>query len=260
MAVFSYTAPKPDKYKGVFLTEEALQTAHPTATVGDEADVDPGEGQKAVRYHYDAQEGWVPGGGGDTAWEFAFEDETKQVYSNMALDSSPSGAYPSLYAYFANKASGSSVETGFSTAAEPEAGTNRNFISALKNGELVGDVTLESITDPNDPEVTKYRITVAKQIGGVKTQTVFEIRPDGLYLNGSPFTGGDGGTTTIDWTAIPGYNATVMQTLMHPANGVIQWGNGGTSTPLPTPTAPGGMVITSNPDGTKNIDFTLATI
>lgn len=53
-------------YLGTFSSLVALQTAFPTAQLGDTADVDPGPGEEAVKYHWDADEGWVAGGSGSS--------------------------------------------------------------------------------------------------------------------------------------------------------------------------------------------------
>lgn len=48
-----------EHYKGVYTTLSGLQTAHPTGTLGDYADVDAGPGTDAKRYLWDANEGWL---------------------------------------------------------------------------------------------------------------------------------------------------------------------------------------------------------
>jgi hypothetical protein len=52
------------KYKGVFVSEAALNTAHPTANAGDYANVDGGVGVDTIRYLWDGTDSaWVQGGG-----------------------------------------------------------------------------------------------------------------------------------------------------------------------------------------------------
>lgn len=52
-------------YKGVFVSLVALQTAHPTATAGDYANIDEGVGSDITRYVWDGNDNsWVQGGGG----------------------------------------------------------------------------------------------------------------------------------------------------------------------------------------------------
>lgn len=50
-----------DRFKGKFTTLLALQTAYPTASAGDYAQVDAGSGSNVVNYNYDLEEGWVEG-------------------------------------------------------------------------------------------------------------------------------------------------------------------------------------------------------
>lgn len=56
-------------FLGVYTSLANLEAAYPTATLGDYADVDAGPGTDAVRYIWDEDEGWLPGGtaGGGTA-------------------------------------------------------------------------------------------------------------------------------------------------------------------------------------------------
>jgi hypothetical protein len=49
-----------DRFKGVYISEAALQAALPTSSAGDYAQVDPGTGTALQTYSYDLQEGWVP--------------------------------------------------------------------------------------------------------------------------------------------------------------------------------------------------------
>ena len=51
-------------YLGTYVSLAALQSAHPTASAGNEAIVDAGAGSNAIKYIYDVQEGWTGGGGG----------------------------------------------------------------------------------------------------------------------------------------------------------------------------------------------------
>lgn len=51
-------------FLGVYTSLVALQTAHPTATPGDYAQVDGGPGTDVIQYNWDTDEGWVPGGSG----------------------------------------------------------------------------------------------------------------------------------------------------------------------------------------------------
>ena len=50
-----------DRYKGKYTTFPALQTAHPTASAGDYAQVDTGAGSNVINYNWDTQDGWVIG-------------------------------------------------------------------------------------------------------------------------------------------------------------------------------------------------------
>ncbi len=62
-------------FKGVFLSLQALQSAFPTANVGDYANVDPGSGAEILRYIWDdTNSAWVIGGGNLT--DFASIEET----------------------------------------------------------------------------------------------------------------------------------------------------------------------------------------
>lgn len=50
-----------EHFKGKYTSEASLISAHPTASDGDYAIVDPGSGSEAVGYIWDAEEGWVAG-------------------------------------------------------------------------------------------------------------------------------------------------------------------------------------------------------
>lgn len=58
------TGTGPDHFLGLYTSLTALQTAHPTATPGDYAQVDPGPGTDVMNYLWDEDEGWVQGGSG----------------------------------------------------------------------------------------------------------------------------------------------------------------------------------------------------
>lgn len=49
------------KFKGKYTSLSALETAYPTATAGDYAQVDAGTGSNVVNYNWDEEEGWVVG-------------------------------------------------------------------------------------------------------------------------------------------------------------------------------------------------------
>jgi len=56
------------RFKGAFVSVTALQTAYPTASAGDYADVDPGAGSDAERYIWDATDAsWIAQIGGSSA-------------------------------------------------------------------------------------------------------------------------------------------------------------------------------------------------
>lgn len=50
------------KFKGLYLTVEALNSAYPTAEAGDYAQVDAGSGSDLILYLYDLDEGWIQSG------------------------------------------------------------------------------------------------------------------------------------------------------------------------------------------------------
>lgn len=56
-----------DRYKGKYTSLAALQSAHPTGTAGDYAQVDPGSGTDVKNYNWDDEEGWILGGDGSGA-------------------------------------------------------------------------------------------------------------------------------------------------------------------------------------------------
>lgn len=61
--VFSSNGSGNSSNLGIYLTLSALQTAHPTATAGDQAYVDAGAGSPMSLYFYDSDDGWVTNGG-----------------------------------------------------------------------------------------------------------------------------------------------------------------------------------------------------
>lgn len=56
-----------DRYKGKYTTLAALQSAYPTGTAGDYAQVDSGAGSDVINYNWDDEDGWVQGGSGSAA-------------------------------------------------------------------------------------------------------------------------------------------------------------------------------------------------
>lgn len=56
-----------DRFKGKFTTLIALQTAFPTANIGDYAQVDAGSGSNVKNYNWDSEDGWILGGDGTGA-------------------------------------------------------------------------------------------------------------------------------------------------------------------------------------------------
>lgn len=56
-----------DRFKGKFTTLIALQTAFPTASVGDYAQVDAGSVSNVKNYNWDSEDGWILGGDGTGA-------------------------------------------------------------------------------------------------------------------------------------------------------------------------------------------------
>lgn len=73
-------------YKGTFLTEAALNAAHPTANVGDYAQVNEAGGTDVVNYSWDAEENiWVAGGGtGGAANTDALPEGSSNLYFTTA--------------------------------------------------------------------------------------------------------------------------------------------------------------------------------
>lgn len=73
-------------YKGTFLTEAALNAAHPTANVGDSAQVNEAGGTDVVNYSWDAEENiWVAGGGtGGAANTDALPEGSTNLYFTTA--------------------------------------------------------------------------------------------------------------------------------------------------------------------------------
>jgi hypothetical protein len=55
---------QPSLFLGLYTSLVNLEAAHPTATSGNWAIVDPGSGTDAIKYLWDEDEGWVSGGSG----------------------------------------------------------------------------------------------------------------------------------------------------------------------------------------------------
>ena len=73
-----------ERFKGAYTSESALETAHPTANVGDYATVDTGSGSNAVQYIWDAQEGWVASGSISPSTTDALPEGTSNLYFTVA--------------------------------------------------------------------------------------------------------------------------------------------------------------------------------
>lgn len=74
-----------DHFKGVYASLTALQTAYPTASLGDWAEVDPGTGVNVIVYYWDAQEGWVASAG-------SVPSTSQAQAEGAARNNSPTGA------------------------------------------------------------------------------------------------------------------------------------------------------------------------
>jgi hypothetical protein len=73
-----------DRFKGKYTTLTALQTAHPTASAGDYAQVDAGEGHDVVNYNWDEQDGWKAGAAGSGATDTGMLPEGSNLYFTAA--------------------------------------------------------------------------------------------------------------------------------------------------------------------------------
>src|SRR5690606_15475672 len=74
----------PVYFLGLYASLGALQAAHPTASSGNWAIVDPGSGTDAVKYLWDEDEGWVAGS--SPAGTGLFADLTDDSRDNAALE------------------------------------------------------------------------------------------------------------------------------------------------------------------------------
>ena len=107
-------------YKGKYTTLVDLQTAYPTATIGDYAQVDAGSGSNVVNYNWDSNEGWVIGSPGSGA------DNTDML---------PEG---STNLYWTSSRSINALLTGLSTVAGIVTSTD-SILAAI--GKLIGNIT-----------------------------------------------------------------------------------------------------------------------
>lgn len=72
-----------DRYKGKYTTLVALQTAHPTGTAGDYAQVDAGAGSDVENYNWDDEDGWIEGSPGSNA---TTTDELPEGATNLYFE------------------------------------------------------------------------------------------------------------------------------------------------------------------------------
>jgi hypothetical protein len=73
-----------ENYKGTYTSLSALETAHPTAALGNYAVVDAGAGNDAVQYIWDAQDGWVSAGSTSIATTDALTEGSTNLYFTVA--------------------------------------------------------------------------------------------------------------------------------------------------------------------------------
>lgn len=73
-----------EHYKGTYTSLSALETAHPTASLGDYAIVDAGAGNDAIQYIWDAQEGWVAAGTSSLTTTDSLTEGTINLYFTVA--------------------------------------------------------------------------------------------------------------------------------------------------------------------------------
>lgn len=73
-----------EHYKGTYTSLSALETAHPTAALGDYAIVDAGTGNDAIQYIWDAQDGWVSAGTSSLSTTDALTEGTVNLYFTLA--------------------------------------------------------------------------------------------------------------------------------------------------------------------------------
>jgi hypothetical protein len=110
-----------DRYKGKYTTLLALQTAYPTASPGDYAQVDPGAGSDVQNYNWDDEEGWILGGDGSGATN---TDQLPEGSSNL---------------YFTAARVRAVVLTGLSLATNAAISATDTVLSAL--GKLQAQIT-----------------------------------------------------------------------------------------------------------------------
>lgn len=126
------TADYNQHYKGTFLTEAALNAAHPTASVGDYAQVNEAGGTDVVNYSWDAEENiWVAGGG------------TGGAANTDALPEGSTNLYWTVARFLANLTYANVIAAlGFTPSTAPNnAQKNSDITKAEIEAKLTGEIT-----------------------------------------------------------------------------------------------------------------------
>ncbi len=125
-------------YRGKYISLAALNTAIPTASAGDYAQVDTGTGSDVVNYNWDNEAGWVIGSSGSGA---------------VNTDSLPEG---SVNLYWTNARTIAALLTGFTSGAGT-VGSSDSILGAIQ--KLVGNLALKLTANTAITGATKTKIT-----------------------------------------------------------------------------------------------------
>lgn len=131
------------KFKGLYATLAALQTAHPTSVAGAYADVDPGTGTDVARYIYDANDAkWVAQSGAVAPLTSA---NVKSLYEANANTNAFTDAEKTKLAGIAASANNYAHPTGDGNSHVPATGTS-NSGKALVAGSSANSASWVTLT------------------------------------------------------------------------------------------------------------------
>ena len=165
-----------EHYKGKFASLGALQTAHPTANIGDYAQVDEGAGYDVVNFSWDSEDGWIIGSSGSGATS---TDELPEGSTNL---------------YFSAARVRDVLLTGLSTA------TNRAILATDKVLEALGilqaqindRITATQTVTLSNKRITERVVSIASSATptiDVDVTDVFEITALATNITSFSFTG-----------------------------------------------------------------------
>lgn len=146
-------------FKGVYLTETALNTAHPTASVGDYAQVNEVGATDVVNYNWDAEE---------NIWVKNITEGGSSATNTDALPEGTANLYFTVTRFLANLTYANVISAlGFTPSTAPNnAQKNSDITKAEIEAKLTGEITSHTHPNSGGGDMTT---TTDQTVSGIKT-------------------------------------------------------------------------------------------